>query len=68
MKNLEAIWVEYKMEVTIPDGTHPEDVRAAALDAIEAGNFQTLEGPSLQDSVEGVSEEWEVLSAPESEL
>jgi len=24
-----------------------ETVRAAALDAIEAGNFQTLEGPAL---------------------
>lgn len=62
VKRYQAVWEREILQVEVPDDTPPECVKAAVLEAIDDGGYETLD-TAIVDTVDGFSTEIEAIEA-----
>lgn len=60
VKRYQAVWEREILQVEVPDDTPPECVKAAVLEAIDDGGYETLD-TAIVDTVDGFSTEIEAI-------
>jgi hypothetical protein len=63
VKNLEPMWVQYDLEVDVPDELSDDEAKEVAMERVyaDAKGVKVTSGPEVKDTIFGMDQSYEVM-------